>query len=168
MLEAENINSGSGIAKCPAPSDLAFHPVLDLMAVEGNNGDSGQGGGKALYFFNGQALTQIARIALSSGHDGEAPQSGRLLTLGDRGTRLLYYDWLRGGYLRSFPLTVGRADLTALKKAYGAEARAFQAPGAIEGEGLRIIGKSSRFPINPQDMTPFLVGQWSGNFQLFA
>jgi len=162
-LEADNLNSGAGAAKCPSPSDVAFHPALDLMAVEGSNGS-----GKALYLFNGKSLTQVARIILNSEPSAKSPPAGRLLTFAARGTKLLYYDWLRGGYLRFFPLTLGGADLTALTKAYATEVRAFQAPGAIEGESLKILGKSSDFPINPQDMTPFLAGQWSGSRQLFA
>jgi hypothetical protein len=97
-----------------------------------------------------------------------APRAGRLLTFGGRGINLLYYDWSRGGYLRSFPLMLGRSDLAALTKAYGSEVRAFQVPDALEGESLKVVSRSSDFPINRQDMTPFIVGQWSGNCQLFA
>jgi len=75
---------------------------------------------------------------------------------------------LGGGCLHFFPLTLGRADLAALTKAHGAEVHGFQVPGALEGENMKILGKSSDFPINRQDMTPFLVGQWSGASQLFA
>jgi hypothetical protein len=166
LFEADDINAGAGAAKCPDPSDLAFHPVLDLMAVEGGDGGSGPGGGRALYLFDAKALTQVAKITL--GPAAGSPRSGRLLAFGARGAELLYYDWSRGGRLRSFPLTLGRADLAALTKAYGAEVRPFQAPGAVEGEGLKVLAKSGDFPINPQDMTPFLVGRWSGNSQLFA
>ncbi len=163
MLEAANIKMGAGAARCSSPSDLAFHPVLDLMAVEVSNGSE-----KALSLFDGKSLTRITKIILDFGPVAKSPPAGRLLTFGAHGTRLLYYDWMHAGLLRSFPLTLGAADLAALTKAYGAEVRAFKAPGAIEGESAKILGKSSDFRISPQDMTSFLVGQWSGNRQLFA
>jgi hypothetical protein len=40
--------------------------------------------------------------------------------------------------------------------------------GAIEGETMRIIGKSSAFEIGPQDMGIFADGQWSGDRQLWV
>jgi hypothetical protein len=40
--------------------------------------------------------------------------------------------------------------------------------GAIEGETMRILGKSSAFDIGPQDMGFFSDGQWSGDSQLWV
>jgi hypothetical protein len=44
----------------------------------------------------------------------------------------------------------------------------FKVEGALEGESLKILGKSSDFPLDPQDMHPFSEGKWSGNSQLWA
>jgi hypothetical protein len=40
--------------------------------------------------------------------------------------------------------------------------------GAIEGETMRILGKSSDVEIGPQDMSIFSDGQWSGDSQLWV
>jgi hypothetical protein len=40
--------------------------------------------------------------------------------------------------------------------------------GAIEGETMRILNKSSAFDVGPQDMSPFSDARWSGNSQLFV
>jgi len=40
--------------------------------------------------------------------------------------------------------------------------------GAIEGETMRILAKSSDFEIGPQDMGIFSDGQWSGDNQLWV
>jgi hypothetical protein len=40
--------------------------------------------------------------------------------------------------------------------------------GALEGEELKIVGKSGKFSLGPQDMKPFKDGRWSGDAQLFA
>jgi len=44
----------------------------------------------------------------------------------------------------------------------------FKIEGALEGESLKVLGKSSDFPLEPQDMHPFSEGKWSGNSQLWA
>jgi hypothetical protein len=44
----------------------------------------------------------------------------------------------------------------------------FKVEGAIEGENLKVIGKSGDFPVVPQDMRGFSLGQWSGDSQLFG
>jgi hypothetical protein len=168
LLGADNINFRAGTAKRAAASDLAFHPVLDLMAVEAGNLGSGQDRWSELHFFNGKSLTHITQVNVNSGPLAGSPQGCRLLTFGARGTKLCYYDWLRGGRLCFFPLTLPRADRAVLANATHAEVRAFQVPGALEGESLKVVGKSGDFPVAPQDMTPFLVGQWSGDSQLFG
>jgi hypothetical protein len=168
LLSTADLKTRSGTIACSGAADLAFHPVLDLITVEGENVVSGQNRGTALYLFNSKLLTQMAKVTFGGGPFHSTPASGRLLTFGARGTKLLYYDWLRGGYLRFLPLTLPHKDLEALAKAFGVEVRPFQVPGAIEGEHLKIIAKSGAFPLNPQDMTPFLVGQWSGDRQLFG
>ncbi len=40
--------------------------------------------------------------------------------------------------------------------------------GALEGEKLRIVGKSSDFDLSPQDMTAFGDGNWSGESHLWG
>jgi hypothetical protein len=40
--------------------------------------------------------------------------------------------------------------------------------GALEGEKLRIVGKSSEFDVSPQEMTPFADGNWSGDSHLWV
>jgi hypothetical protein len=44
----------------------------------------------------------------------------------------------------------------------------YKVAGALEAERLRILGKSSDFPADPQDMLPFADGKWSGNTHLWA
>ena len=44
----------------------------------------------------------------------------------------------------------------------------YRIDGAIEGEKLKVLNKSSGFPLDPQDMTSFLDGQWSGDSQLYG
>jgi hypothetical protein len=39
---------------------------------------------------------------------------------------------------------------------------------ALEGEHLRILGKSGEFPLSPQQMAGFKDGAWSGNAQLWS
>ena len=163
VFATDNINSQAGVVNCPGVSDFDFHPVLGMVAVEGENGN-------ALYFFNSRSLTQTNRILLDSRGLAGSPPAGRLLTFGARGTKLLYYDRLRGGFLRSFPLSLTAADLQALAKAYHAEVRPFEIPGAIEGESMKILGTSGDVAITPQEMTTFLGtgGPWSNGSQLFA
>jgi len=163
VFTTDDINSQAGVVNCPGVSDFDFHPVLGMVAVEGENGD-------ALYFFNSKSLIQTNRIPLSSRGLAVSPPAGRLLTFGARGTKLLYYDWLRGGFLRSFPLSLSAADLQALAKAYHAAVRPFQIPDAIEGESIKILGTSGDVAITPQEMMTFLGtgGPWSNGSQLFA
>jgi hypothetical protein len=47
-------------------------------------------------------------------------------------------------------------------------AQSFRIKGALEGEKLKIVGKSSDFDLDPQDMTPFAEGTWSGASHLWA
>jgi hypothetical protein len=168
LLSTADLESRNGTVACSGAADLAFHPVLELVAVEGDNGGTGRG--TALYLFNTRSLTQVAKITLSAGRFAKTPPSCRLLGFGARGTKLLYYDWLRGGFLRSFPLTLTAPELAALAKAYHAEVRPFQLPAAIEGESMKILASSGDFSFSPQDMTPFLGagGRWSVGRQLFA
>jgi predicted Zn finger-like uncharacterized protein len=168
LLSTADLESRTGTVACSGAADLAFHPVLELVAVEGDNGGADRG--TALYLFNTRSLTQIAKITLSPGPFAKTPPSCRLLSFGARGTKLLYYDWLRAGYLCSFPLTLTASEVEALAKAYHAEVRPFQLPGAIEGESLKILASSGDFSFTPQDMTSFLAsgGRWSGGSQLFA
>lgn len=44
----------------------------------------------------------------------------------------------------------------------------FRIPGIIEGESLRILGKSGNFEAGPQDMSGFADGRWSGDAQLWV
>jgi hypothetical protein len=44
----------------------------------------------------------------------------------------------------------------------------FKIAGAIEGETMRILGKSSAFDIGPQDMGIFTDARWSGDSQLWV
>jgi hypothetical protein len=44
----------------------------------------------------------------------------------------------------------------------------FRLPGAIEGEKLKVLGKSSEFPVTQQDMSEFPYGKWSGEAQLWG
>ena len=44
----------------------------------------------------------------------------------------------------------------------------FKIAGAIEGETMRVLGKSSGFDIGPQDMGIFADGRWSGDSQLWV
>ncbi len=46
-------------------------------------------------------------------------------------------------------------------------AKAVRIPGALEGENLKLVGKSSDFDLDPQDMTPF-DGIWSGASHLWG
>jgi hypothetical protein len=170
LLSTADLKSRTGTVACSGAADLAFHPVLDLAAVEGDNGAAGDSRRTVLNLFNSKSLTEIGKITLSAGPFTNSPPAGRLLTFGAQGTRLLYYDWLAGGYLRSFPLTLIAPEVEALAKAYHAEVRPFQLPGAIEGESMKILASSGDFSFTPQDMTSFLGsgGRWSGGRQLFA
>jgi predicted Zn finger-like uncharacterized protein len=163
VFSTGDINSQAGVVNCPGVSDFDFHPVLGMVAVEGENGN-------ALYFFNSKSLAQTNRIPLGARGLADSPPAGRLLTFGARGTKLLYYDRLRGGFLRSFPLSLSAADLQALAKAYHAGVRPFEIPGAIEGESMKILGTSGNVAITPQEMSTFLGtgGPWSNGSQLFA
>jgi hypothetical protein len=40
--------------------------------------------------------------------------------------------------------------------------------GPLEGEGLRVFGKSSDFPLGAQNVTPDWKGQWSGHAHLWG
>jgi hypothetical protein len=44
----------------------------------------------------------------------------------------------------------------------------FKIKGALEGESLKVLGKSSDFPLGPQDLRPFAEGQWSGDAHLWG
>jgi Protein of unknown function (DUF2961) len=44
----------------------------------------------------------------------------------------------------------------------------FRIKGAVEGESLKVLGKSSDFPLGPQDLRPFAEGQWSGDAHLWG
>jgi hypothetical protein len=44
----------------------------------------------------------------------------------------------------------------------------FKVEGALEGESLKILGKSSEFALDAQDMHPFSEGKWSGESQLWG
>jgi hypothetical protein len=110
VYESGDIKSQAGRINCPGAIDFVFHPMLDLIAAEGSDG-------AALYFFDGRSFTQTGKIALGPGPFPNS-KAGRLLTMGSRGTELVYYDRLRGGYLRSYPLTLSAEQRDALGKAY--------------------------------------------------
>jgi len=44
----------------------------------------------------------------------------------------------------------------------------FKIEGAFEGESLKILGKSSDFPLGRQDLKEFTEGQWSGDAHLWG
>jgi hypothetical protein len=44
----------------------------------------------------------------------------------------------------------------------------FKIKGALEGESLKVLGKSSDFPLGPQDLRPFAEGKWSGDAHLWG
>ena len=44
----------------------------------------------------------------------------------------------------------------------------FKIKGALEGETLKVLGKSSDFPLGPQDMRPFSEGKWSNESHLWG
>ncbi len=44
----------------------------------------------------------------------------------------------------------------------------FKIKGALEGESLKVRGKSSDFPLETQDMRPFSEGKWSGEAHLWG
>jgi hypothetical protein len=44
----------------------------------------------------------------------------------------------------------------------------FKVKGAIEGESLKVLGKSSDFPLGPQDLHGFTEGKWSGAAHLWG
>ncbi len=44
----------------------------------------------------------------------------------------------------------------------------YKIAGALEGEKLKILGKSGDFDAGPQDMSPFADGKWSGDSHLWA
>jgi hypothetical protein len=44
----------------------------------------------------------------------------------------------------------------------------YRIEGAIEGEKLKVLGKSSDFEVGPQDMSPFANGKWSGDAHLWV
>jgi hypothetical protein len=166
MFTSEDINARAGTVNCPGAADFVFHPILDMLAAEGRA--PGKVRGTALYLFHSNSLTQITWIPLDTGSSANSPRAGRLLTFAARGTRLVYYDWLRGGFLRSFPLALPAADRQALAKAYHAEVPPFVVPGGIEGEQMKILASSPDIAYTPQDMREFVVGAWSGDSQLFA
>jgi hypothetical protein len=47
-------------------------------------------------------------------------------------------------------------------------AQSYRIKEALEGEKLKIVGKSSDFDLDPQDMTPFADGTWSGASHLWG
>jgi predicted Zn finger-like uncharacterized protein len=127
LFAADKLTSVAGVVNCGAhPSDLAFHPVLDLGVVEQESDPYAVRTGhrryeqitpdQHLHLFNTSSLVEIANITLA-GSPFTPEQAGRLLTFGARGTKLLYYDRAQG-CLRSFPLTLSDADKAALAKAY--------------------------------------------------
>jgi hypothetical protein len=68
-----------------------------------------------------------------------------------------------------------RAPDDDFKPVFQEEVRAFpQLPppyriaGALEGETLKVLGKSGDFEVGPQDMAPFADGQWSGDSHLWV
>jgi D-arabinan exo alpha-(1,3)/(1,5)-arabinofuranosidase (non-reducing end) len=44
----------------------------------------------------------------------------------------------------------------------------FKIKGALEGEALKVLGKSSDFPLGPQDLRSFQEGKWSGDAHLWG
>jgi hypothetical protein len=44
----------------------------------------------------------------------------------------------------------------------------YRLAGALEGEKLKILGKSEAYDLGPQDMSEFQDGKWSGDAQLWA
>ncbi len=65
------------------PSDVSFHPVLDLGAAEKFGGD------KKLLLFDASSLVVSKSMAIKT-RGGPASDAG-LLTFGGRGTKLIYY-----------------------------------------------------------------------------
>jgi hypothetical protein len=117
VLSAHNVNEKVGRMDCPYASDFAFHPVLDLAAVEG--GTKGHERDRALSLFNCKSLAEMARFPLGrASTDAPDPQE-RLLTFGGRGTKLVYFDSSKHR-LRFFPLSLTEKDKEALTKAVDA------------------------------------------------
>jgi hypothetical protein len=48
------------------------------------------------------------------------------------------------------------------------EGRRYRIGGALEGEKLKVLGRSSDYYLGPQDMIGFVDSRWSGEVQLYA
>ncbi len=116
LLTADDIKSQVGTIRCNGASDLAFHPVLSLMAAAAV--DAKPGGETTLHVFNSDSLEETGKFDLSPPLANPVGKPAcRLLTFADRGTKLLYYDW-KTGDLCWRPLTLTEKDKKALAKAY--------------------------------------------------
>ena len=128
VFSAADVRTLAGRVKCCTPGfhgqvgragELAFHPVLDLGAVEETNAANSPQGVPAmaqLHLFSSKSLGDLATFDVPNGSD-QTP-SRKLLTFGGRGTTLIYLD---SKELRFIPLTLSDKDKEALAKAYGGE-----------------------------------------------
>jgi hypothetical protein len=116
LFTADDIKSQAGAIACNGASDLAFHPVLNLMAAAAL--DPKPGGRTTLHLFNSDSLAETGKFDISPPlAEPVGKPACRLLTFGDRGTKVLYYDW-KTGNLRSLPLTLTDKDKKLLGRAY--------------------------------------------------
>ncbi len=134
VFDADDVSSLAGLVTCGIKGfqgwgkgrDMAFHPVLDLGAVEEANATSiNVTGGNGqwltrLHLFNSKSLAEVATFELPYNLNGNP--GGRLLTFGGRGTKLIYYDGSQG-MLRLIPLTLTDKEKDVLAKAYPAEGK---------------------------------------------
>jgi hypothetical protein len=160
VFATDDVAARDGRVNCPNTTDFAFHPGLDLLAAERDDG-------KEIVLFDAGSLVRSRAIELDR-NEKLHPVAGHLLTFGARGTRLIYYDHRRGGRLRSLPLDLSPAQREALAKAYHTHGWPLHVAGAIEGEDMKVLASSGDFAIAAQDMAGFPDGQWSGARQLFA
>ena len=89
--------------------------MLDLVAVAAV--DAKLVTGTTLRMFNSDSLVETGKFDILSPMAKPVGSACRLLAFGDRGTKLLYYDW-KTGYLHWLPLTLTEKDKKALAKAY--------------------------------------------------
>jgi hypothetical protein len=129
VFAADDVGALSGLVTCGIMGfqgwgkgrDMAFHPVLDLGAVEEADANTvnAQGGNgqwlTRLHLFSSKSLAEVGTFELPYNLNGKP--GGLLLTFGGRGTKLIYYDGSQG-YLRFIPLTLSDKDKEALAKAY--------------------------------------------------
>ncbi len=113
IYSSDNLTNMRGQVETDAsPTDLAFHPVLNLGVADRNT--------ILLFLFNTKSLAEVKSYPVPGGFVGMSDPV--LLTFGGRGRKVIYWYPGKGGKgqgLNFFPLELSPKDNSALEKAYG-------------------------------------------------